>query len=360
MSRPTSFSSDALSSLLEWRNPNGGEENWYQGRGQQRIDSYATHITKVALTECALPFLATAAIVETVFFTAIALVSLIPGCVNEGFLRIFRSSLGIANSAGFTTAWSLANFLIFNLFDTNVFTKEFFARSAVGIATLRDEIDIVAWERQYPVSNTRLDEGGASVQLQPVRGTQVAPPANGAKFITEDITPDLQDETRQLIIDWEPNVFEFIIAKTIFIYAVGARSKEEIPSFFLQKTRENILALRKERTDADAPVKQEGLTEAQITKVLESREAFSTHVIHQVAQVFKDWDRDLAAAKLKDQRRTKEDSCDYLQLASKPRIHYDVAQKLFSRLAQAGAEELQGAFITTHLGEAIELLKKTR
>lgn len=71
----------------------------------------------------------------------------------------------------------------------------------------------------------------------------------GADFIREDVLANATEETLDLFREADPTMFPFVLTKAIFIYAVGTRSKDEIPHFFKADTRAQIETLRKELTN---------------------------------------------------------------------------------------------------------------
>ncbi len=67
----------------------------------------------------------------------------------------------------------------------------------------------------------------------------------GAKFIYNNIAKNFTKDERENFCDAEFEIFQFVMAKSIYIYAFGEKEKEEIPNFFKTKTKNAILDQRK-------------------------------------------------------------------------------------------------------------------
>ena len=125
------FSSQMMTALLTWRNPQGSEENWLLGNEPTRIENYWTHCGKVVTTEIALCILATTSLVEVVAcgFLEIGSLLLYPILDPSPFQSFFED---YSMSSLTTLGWAVSDALIYNLFYTNVMTRESFVLEAAG------------------------------------------------------------------------------------------------------------------------------------------------------------------------------------------------------------------------------------
>lgn len=113
-----SWSSQKMSQLLEWRNPQGKEENWSWIYDEQKRDIWWKHLGKVIATELAQPLLATTAVIETVAYGLIA--APVAYFTNK---EKFHHFVKIAQSSSFTVLWSIYNSVV-NPFKINLLTRE--------------------------------------------------------------------------------------------------------------------------------------------------------------------------------------------------------------------------------------------
>jgi len=114
------FLSNATEALLKFRNPQGGEENWF-GK-EERINNIFTHIGKVAIAEIGTGILLTASYVQN-FALFIFLIISCPFHSEQFATRI----ADLRSSVAFTARWNFSN-LIMNPFCTNLATDESVAR----------------------------------------------------------------------------------------------------------------------------------------------------------------------------------------------------------------------------------------
>lgn len=116
-------SSQLMTGLLAWRNPQGSEERWINNA--QFISNRWKHIGKVAITEIGLLALTASSVIETVAYSALASLSLILYPCTD---RPFKFFAKLLESSSFTVIWALADAAIYNPFLPNVMTRESFAR----------------------------------------------------------------------------------------------------------------------------------------------------------------------------------------------------------------------------------------
>jgi hypothetical protein len=124
----TSLSSNVMSKLVEYRNPQGKEENWLSKAYRYEFQSLPSPLM-FFITEGGFALVAIAALVETVVAGVFAIATL-----PFAFFSLKNNEKNIvwhwAISASFTTVWSIST-LFFNMYGTNLFTNEKFARSFI-------------------------------------------------------------------------------------------------------------------------------------------------------------------------------------------------------------------------------------
>jgi hypothetical protein len=127
-----SISSLALSNLFAWRNPQGIENEQQVSYpcgcratkflfDTSRQINYIHHIPKVIATELALPILAATALIESIVYTSLTLLSLCLYPITDRPCKFFASLL---QSSAFSIPWAVGDFLYYNAVYTNVLTKE--------------------------------------------------------------------------------------------------------------------------------------------------------------------------------------------------------------------------------------------
>jgi hypothetical protein len=232
------FSSQAMSTLLAWRNPHGREENWFYGGYQE-----SPHCGKVLTAEAGLVVLTTTAAAETVIYTSLKIVSLHTRFFTNRPYQICRSLL---ESSAFTTAWGIADIFIYNPFFPNVMTRESFARLwaerifRVPVYRLEDQQEVARWAE---LAHSNISSGLLGPIVLEGRATAEAI-KQGATFIAEEILAHLQSDDLQRFLDSDPNIFMFIITQAIFIYTLGSKKTEPVPNFFRKETITLINTLR--------------------------------------------------------------------------------------------------------------------
>ncbi|MFI5344562.1 MAG: hypothetical protein ACHQUC_10115 [Chlamydiales bacterium] len=241
------ISSQLLSHVLEWRNPQGAEEGWLNG--PQGIDNIWQFRKKVAVAEVGIIALSALALVEIVAYAALAIVSLALSPFTKRPYQFFASLL---QSSSFTILWGLADALIYNPFFVNVMTREPFARvwaniiNPTSIRLLRpsDMAEIARWELQH-MPRVIIISNVVGL-LRPI--AEVGRNVNeGAAFIKEDVlTKEVPSEKIESIKDMDPGILHFFLIKAIASYRFGTKSEAPIPSFFKRETRASIEQLRRE------------------------------------------------------------------------------------------------------------------
>ena len=249
------FSSQLMTPLLAWRNPQGSEEGWlWRGQG---ISNCWEHFGKVVTAEVGLSILTTTALAETVAYAALSMTSLILFPVTDRPYKFFAKLL---ESSSFTIIWGAADALFYNPFVINVMSQESFARfwaqyfnpTSIKLFRLEDKLYVADWARQ----NNRLNQVVNDFMLGPI--FNIAEIINklieeGANFILRDVLSGVSNQTQEDFKNMNPssNIYSFVLTKAIFIYAVGFKKDHEIPDFFKLETKNAITALREEIVDQE-------------------------------------------------------------------------------------------------------------
>lgn len=259
------ISSHLMTELLTWRNPQGSEENWLGQR--QGIDSLWRHIGKVVSTEIGLFLLATTAAVETVAYSTLALVSLAFYSMTDVPCKFFAKAL---ESSSFTVIWALADAILFNPFEVNIGTQESYARfwtegyNTTAWVLYREgdkevSADLAENKRRSGSFGEVESNGPPSPLLAEAWATEEAI-SLGAAFLIENVLADLPLKHLALLREGDYSFLRFVLTKSVYIYAFGAKKTEEIPPFFKSTTGPQIVKLREALNDEMALRELERLT----------------------------------------------------------------------------------------------------
>lgn len=267
-------SSQLISGLLAWRNPQGVEENWLSRR--QGVENGWKHLGKVLCAEVGLGLLVITAVVETVAYSVLAIASLTIYAVND---KPFKFFVKLLESSSFTVIWGLFDAIIYNPFVLNVMTHESFARFSAGyfnptlltLYRLNDRLHITDWQQQHRSRNVLVPT------LDPIfragRYTQELID-NGASFIQKDVLANATAETITLFRDMDASIYMFILTKAVYIYTAGANKIEAIPNFFKPESKNLIYALRHEIALRKEIISEE--TAVEIQRLLGNPTEFTT------------------------------------------------------------------------------------
>lgn len=121
-----------MTDLLGWRNPQGKEKEWVLFQEQNR-GHYPTFIGKVIVAEIGLLLLCTTALIESVIYSVLTLISLTIYPCNNKPCKFFAKLL---ESSSFTIFWSFIDLLFPNPFIVNIITEESFARYSMTTTSL--------------------------------------------------------------------------------------------------------------------------------------------------------------------------------------------------------------------------------
>lgn len=229
-------SSQLMTALLTWRNPHGSEEKWIE----HNIGNIWKHRAKVLTTEAGLFVLTATSIVETIALSALSLLSLTCYLYSDKPYKFFAKLL---ESSSFTVLWSIFNALFFNIGSKNVFTKESFIRFFTPGFRLEDRLSLVDWHEKNGLEHVNCMPLGRIISE--AKGT-IENIDQGSALLKESILASATPEVKHLFKERDPSLCMFVLAKTVFVYALGEKQESGIPDFFKPKTQKSIQRIRTE------------------------------------------------------------------------------------------------------------------
>ncbi|MFI5335008.1 MAG: hypothetical protein ACHQT8_07625 [Chlamydiales bacterium] len=246
------LSSWMMTPLLEWRNPQGREEHWLGRPEAEGIGSIVIHLTKVTVTEGCLILLAFSAIIETVAYAALALISRIFARLDGGKKYAFFAEY--LDSSAFTTLWILMDLLVnpltlmallVNPEYANILTHESFARyRSINLLNswrfIRhvDSFHVAGWARQH---------GGENSEIGPIFlpfADDAAWIESGASLLINGVLAHLHPDIIQRFEEIDPSMFMFVLTKAVFASSLGPQNYENIPGCFKRLSLFEIARLR--------------------------------------------------------------------------------------------------------------------
>lgn len=293
-SPPRCISSYLTTQIAEFRNPQKNEANWLFQK--EKIENYWVHSGKVVTAQIATIILCVTATVETVAYTVFAAASLVTLPFTSKYLK---GSYCYLSSSGFTIFWNLGNLIVFNPFCTNITTHESFARFSMDhmsrgqvfkwvivisdlafnilclitktksakefnshsllkdlnkpFLRLEDRLFMVDW--LIVVREKGRKEGRAipttieNLLLQNIRKQaekDLTVIDEGMAFLLNYFlsSEDVDNTTKNLIKDGDPNVYHYILTRAVFLYVCGERRYHLMPPFFKDQTWMAIEQLR--------------------------------------------------------------------------------------------------------------------
>lgn len=279
MNPATCLSSDLMSRLLLWRNPNGPEENW---REEDRIENARSHILKVIITEIALAILSTTATAETIIYSSLTFPAFLLYPFND---TPFNAVVELLESSTFTALWGTADALIYNLFFLNVLTRESFARHFAQMLIPRslqsylpsifrpaDMVYILNWHTQQQTNPTDpmlrpLIQAGEDF-------TRII--KDGANFIVKEVLANATEDELQQFKEMNLSFYMYLATKTVYIYALGDKKNHSAPKFLKNESRKDIFLFPHD------PILKEHLQNEEILKelklVFENQEKFNVGI----------------------------------------------------------------------------------
>lgn len=250
-------SSQVMTKLLAWRNPQGSEEGWFVPGRRQGIENRWIHAGKCFATEIALCLLVITSTIETVVYSVFTLLSeiILKFNGNEERYKFFAKLL---QSSSFTILWALGDAVFYNPFFINVMTHESFARywadmfnpTPIDLFRIEDRLYVTAWRGQH-AGDVDINDGLLGPILQVGQDTQLKI-NQGAEFIQQEVLANASEETLALFKEMDTSLVPFILTKAVYIYTFGARKNDEVPTFFKDATRDQIGTLRAESKDEKA------------------------------------------------------------------------------------------------------------
>lgn len=291
MQPPICLSSYLTSQLLTFRNPEGREENWLNS--EENNLSFALLRGKVITAEIGIALLCVTSTIETVVYAVLGIVSgafAITSSLLSTTPRDFGSTkiFALFSSSRFTVYWNLGNLAIFNLFCRNAFTNESLARYSMDhwprgelfktcIKVSIIALNIIAFifsKRYLNLSTNRLSSDRYDRCLRSEDLLYIYQWA--AQNNLTDITSDLPEQQPQALLsaavkeamehvskgkeffnnfivnkadgerfkECDPEIYPYILTKSIYIYVFGEKKEENLPAFFKDETQRKIKDLR--------------------------------------------------------------------------------------------------------------------
>ncbi len=236
------LSSQMMTPLLAWRNPNGSEENWLGG-GPRRLVINGQDIGRIITTEISLVLLATTSIVESCVYGAIALAACALYPLTD---RPFTFFAKLLSSSTFTLLWAGCDIVIYNPWFLDVMTRESYARfwaqlfnpTQVQLFRVEDRIDIA----EHAPLRPDADDDDAMIHqfLNPIIGISEETKKTidaGAQFIVEEVLKGVEEETRALFQGADGDAMHCISTRAVALYAIGDQKGAKLPNYFKTSTR---------------------------------------------------------------------------------------------------------------------------
>jgi len=282
----TCFSSQLTTHLMLFRNPHGSEENWVF---QESLPYDRNRLMgRAVVAEIGSALLVVVSSVEGLAYVVLLLPA---ACTLPWTKRPCRLLMDRFESSYFTVSWNLCNCFGFNIRLVNICTNESFARHAVdtspyaaiaktsfkALGTLFTFASLFTGIRNagqiFDSLSKTLDQryfrGEHRVQIFQLIGDQAAnlhlstlptltgrlrdltintdrAVNEGVEFIKTHFLADgqLTPVTKAMMDENDPDIFSFLSARAIYLYAFGPLKEEPIPSFFQASTQTGITRLR--------------------------------------------------------------------------------------------------------------------
>lgn len=247
MSDTRCISSQLMTGLLAWRNPNGSEEGWWHR--VPNIDNAWKLAGRIIVTEVGIGLITLSAVIETLVYGILSALSL---CLKFWTPRPYNFFAERLESSAFTIIWGIADAVIYNPLFPNVCTHESFARwwanstfrLPIALSRTQDDLFIFNWTQQH-----RPPNGFNNALLGPILNSarETERKINeGAEFIKDDILNKVNNEMLESLISMDPfkPVAMFVATHAIYAYTLGSNSSEDIPDFFKDQSMRGIEMLR--------------------------------------------------------------------------------------------------------------------
>ena len=218
------LSSSCTTALIEWRN-----RPVYAADGPWTFSP----TMRVVTAEVAFFLLNGLAIVETVAYGALALISkLFTSCTARPYAFFLKR----LESSSFTWMWTavdmIANLVPRAIIGGNLLSRESGARQFANTLPLRNYFRVYRPEDELEV------EG-----ILPPPPSQGSP---GARLLVDHVFANMEPTTATAFRDVEAGVVSLVVAKVVFLYTLGALRDEPISSSLRSQTVEAIEGLRDE------------------------------------------------------------------------------------------------------------------
>ena len=254
-------SSQLMTSLLTWRNPEGNERHWLsQARfvGASRFDYASGHLIRIGVSQIGVTLLIITATIETVAYAALTLVSLALYPVHDRPYHFFVATL---QSSSFTMIWAVT-LVVTNGAFRNLLTHESCARYLVhSCAGALNQMYGIQLPDPCRLIDTRyVNDASTAISCNIVDSNQEII-NQGANLLQQDVLAGANDETLEAFREMyaDEDIYMFAMTKAVYVYTFGSRKKDAIPSFFTTNTQKLILSLRQKALSKEASNKIETL-----------------------------------------------------------------------------------------------------
>jgi hypothetical protein len=274
------ISSQLMTELLIWRNPQGNEAGWGVAGGY--IHNEYIYVGKIFITGIGVSFLALVSTVETVAYSILSLLSLALYPIEDAPLQFFVKLL---ESSSFTILWSAICGLLANPFLVNVITHESMARLFVSSAFPELKILMRPEDANYIRNWLSAHQDIPSLGIPPEEIKDLVTIEQGAEFIQRHILENASENTLTCFKEMEPSLFPFILAKAVYIYAAGTKKDEEIPLFFKSETRQLIESFREKPDEPEIEEELQRLFSDPTQFATEPKDADTKAVFDELRQI---------------------------------------------------------------------------
>jgi len=242
MAQPVqSRSSQWMGELCAWRN---GFEVRDLIRGAVEL-SYPP-IAYILIAEAGFACLTLAAVVESVAYNVFILV--------EEIFELESRVEKLAESSGITVGWGIGN-LVANVISPILLTHEslvriFFHIFVPDLELMRyeDRGYLLGWLRENHIE-TNTEINAALDGLLGMGRAAANEVEEGARFLVNDI---VTDEIREDFCDYDPDLYMFVLTKTVWQGVFGTRKSDSALSILKAETRLGIEQMRSESFDEQA------------------------------------------------------------------------------------------------------------
>lgn len=223
LQQQTCISSRLTSRLLEWRNPQGLEENWL-GRERGEVRSWA-YLYKALPAEAGIVLLVISATIETVVYAILVVLARLVSRLDDG--ERYNFYVGRIESSAFTIGWNFDN-LGKNLSQENLLTHESFARSRRDRILNRpsraaDSRYIGDWARRHGQRRDPIIRPFFSQIVVNQEATD-----RGAAHIIDHVLRNAGAETLTRFKEVDVDLIPFVLARAIFMRAFAMPLDQQI------------------------------------------------------------------------------------------------------------------------------------